>query len=890
MRHMQVRQVRERVRTSDQRQEAITVLALFLIALVPRLMALNVFVTADERRWVDRTVEFFTSLLEGNWAGTLQRGHPGVTTMWSGVMGLMAKYLSGALSEGLTVDVGSLLEFLEGVPVGVVDINYLAIMRLPTALLTSMAVVVIYLLVKELLGSQVALLSGALLALDPFYLAHSRLLHHDALVTTFMTLSVLSFMFYVGRRRSSGYLVFSGLAAGLAFLSKSTSVFLVSFIGLLALAAYLVESQATTEVRRGAILRWVIRLAVWNLIAGAVFFLLWPAMWVDTSGAINRVVTKAAESGPFRGPALGGSYFLGQSWSGLFYPFTLLYRVTPLVLGCSAIAVYCLAKGFRPRPSQVIPERLRTGAPQLPGLRGSGEVEKWDWEKNLTWLLAYVFLFTLVVSIGTKKADRYLLPVYPMLDIVAAVGLCLPVERVSSKLKARSGTQNYPPEVESASVMIGRGNSWILVLALAFQAGFSLPSYPYYLSWYNPLVGGAKMAPRIVPVGWGEGLDQAAQYLNLKEDAEDLGVVSEFGEGFAPFFAGETRPWREQSDDDIMPWYPTDYAVLYIGELQTNTPNEATVRYFRSLEPLHTVRLNGIEYAWIYETPEDIPDEVMPAQQVRRVQFGDSILFLGYDLDLNDVADGEIGVNLYWQCLRAMKESHLVYLKLVNNVYHIWGQVDGIPLGGQLPTNWWQEGIVVRDRWEMEILPGTPPGIYHIEVILYGAESQQGLESTEGGPLLLGPLEILRREPPPISSLEIEHPVEANLGDKVRVLGYNAESGFRPGDNIHLTLFWQCLEAMDKEYTVFIHLVNGENLILAQKDNQPADGFYPTTQWEPGEIVRDQYDLAISPEVPPGQYQLEIGMYLAETGERLSVWDGSSEADRVLLNKVEIRP
>lgn len=875
----------------DRRRETATTLALFLIALVPRLLALNVFVTADERRWVDRSAKFFMALLEANWAGTLQRGHPGVTTMWGGAMGLMAKYLSHALSEGLPVGVGGLLEFLESVPVDVVDINYLAIMRIPIALLTSIAVVVIYLLVKELFGSQVAFLSGALLALDPFYLAHSRLLHHDALVTTFMTLSVLSFMFYVRRRQSSGYLIFSGLAAGLALLSKSTSAFLVLFIGLLTFAAYLVERQATTEVRRGAILRWATRFVVWNLIAGAVFFLLWPAMWVDPGGAINRVVTKAAESGPFRGPALGGNHFLGQSWPGLFYPVTLLYRVTPLVLGCSTIALYCLGKGFCLKSSQVMPERLsRTGVPRLPGLGRSGDGEKWDWKKNVTWLLAYVLLFTLVVSVGTKKADRYLLPVYPMLDIMAAVGLCLLVERVAGRSRTCLGAQNYPSEVGLSGVMMGQGSGWVLALALAFQAGFSLPGYPYYLSCYNPLAGGARLAPQIVPVGWGEGLDQAARYLNLKEDAVDLRVTSEFGEGFAPFFVGETRPWREKDDRDIMPWHTTDYAVLYIGELQTNTPNEATVRYFRSLEPQYTVRLNGIEYAWIYETPEDIPDEALPAQRVRRVQFGDSILLLGYDLNLSNVADDEIGVNLYWQCLRAMDENYLVYLKLVNNVYHIWGQADGIPLGGQLPTNWWQEDIVVRDPWEIDILPGTPPGVYHVEVILYDAESQQGLESTEGGPLLLGPLEIPRRAPLSVNSLDIEHPVEASLGDKAYLLGYHIESGFRPEDNIHLTLFWQCLEKMPQDYTVFVHLADERGNIVAQKDNQPVDGFYPTTKWEPGEIVRDQYDLVISSEATPRQYQLEIGMYLAETGERLGVGDGGFEADRVLLDEVEIGP
>jgi hypothetical protein len=85
------------------------------------------------------------------------------------------------------------------------------------------------------------------------------------------------------------------------------------------------------------------------------------------------------------------------------------------------------------------------------------------------------------------------------------------------------------------------------------------------------------------------------------------------------------------------------------------------------------------------------------------------------------------------------------------------------------------------------------------------------------------------------------------LGGKIRLLGYNIESGFQPGDGIHLTLFWQCLEEMDERYTVFTHLVDGESHIRGQKDNEPAGGFYPTTGWRKGEIVRDQHDLTISP-------------------------------------------
>jgi hypothetical protein len=109
---------------------------------------------------------------------------------------------------------------------------------------------------------------------------------------------------------------------------------------------------------------------------------------------------------------------------------------------------------------------------------------------------------------------------------------------------------------------------------------------------------------------------------------------------------------------------------------------------------------------------------------------------------------------------------------------------------------------------------------------------------------------------------------------------------------MHLTLFWRALAKMDQNYTVFTHLVDGEGRIWGQKDNPPVDGFYPTSQWREGEVVRDQYDIDISPEALPGEYQFEVGMYLAETGERLPVVDPQTGqmADRILIGEIQIKP
>jgi hypothetical protein len=273
------------------------------------------------------------------------------------------------------------------------------------------------------------------------------------------------------------------------------------------------------------------------------------------------------------------------------------------------------------------------------------------------------------------------------------------------------------------------------------------------------------------------------------------------------------------------------------------------------------------------------------------ITFGHTIQLLASHIDETHLAPtGQLRVTLFWRALRRVGGDYTIYLKLINPVYHIWGQQDSRPYHDGSPTWTWQEGQLIYDPRQLELLPGTPPGEYHIEVIPVEIYSTEVLESDTGEPILLGPVEVPRQVPPPVEVLDIEHPQEAILGDKVRLLGYNVESGFRPGDNVHLTLFWQCLVEMEQSYTVFVHLVDGGDNIVAQKDNPPVDGFYPATRWKRGEIIRDQYDLIISPETPLGRYRIEVGMYLAETGERLQMLsnNGSVRDDKVMLGTFEV--
>jgi 4-amino-4-deoxy-L-arabinose transferase-like glycosyltransferase len=263
---------------------------------------------------------------------------------------------------------------------------------------------------------------------------------------------------------------------------------------------------------------------------------------------------------------------------------------------------------------------------------------------------------------------------------------------------------------------------------------------------------------------------------------------------------------------------------------------------------------------------------------------------LGYSLDTNALeGEGVLDVALCWQSLESVEEDYIVVVKLVNDVYHVWGESQGKLWGDEFWASRWMEDLVIGDSHRIELLPATPPGLYRLEVNVVDPRSGQILEPHGEAKMLSEPLEVPRRSFS-VAGLDVEHLLRANLGGRVRLLGYNIESGFRPGDNIHLTLFWQCLEEMEQSYTVFTHLVDAGDEIVAQKDNPPVDGFYPTTEWEVGEIVRDQYDLVIPSDATLGEYRPNVGMYLAETGARLNVLeDGVPLLDnQILLQPVAI--
>jgi hypothetical protein len=140
--------------------------------------------------------------------------------------------------------------------------------------------------------------------------------------------------------------------------------------------------------------------------------------------------------------------------------------------------------------------------------------------------------------------------------------------------------------------------------------------------------------------------------------------------------------------------------------------------------------------------------------------------------------------------------------------------------------------------------------------------------------LTLGELRIEGRKRVFSMPPKISHRLDANLADQVTLLGYDVQAtSLRPGEVLHVTLYWQAQASMQTDYTVFTHLLGPDGQLWGQQDNVPVQGTYPTTAWLPGEVVADAYAIEVMADAPSAQYALEIGMYDASTGDRLPVLD-----------------
>ncbi len=787
------------------------VLGIFALSAVPRLLQLDYFLMVDENLWYERSARFLQGLVSGNLAQTVQTGHPGVTTMWSGTIGLLLHYVQSALPGE------SLVQFADRMTTTPATLTTLGLLRLPLALLSALSVVLAFVLGKHLLGTGPALAGAALMAFEPLFVAHSRVLHHDSPAADFSLLAVLGWLLYLKEERRR-YLLLAGVGIALAILSKISSVFLLGFAGLTLLPLIWQKRQHLWPGLWTLALQWLRLLGITCL----VIVLAWPAVWA-APGAVGNTVFQFVTNES--GPHANGTFFMGHAVPDpgpLFYPFGLAFALTPLTLGGLVLALLGLGLVWS-RPRQA---HAAEAAPN------------WRWA---TWLLVYAVLFVTFMSLISKKQERYVLPAVVVLDLLAGWGYQQLLNLRGSL--SRAGKFQIPnPQFPIL----------LSLVLLGGQFAFAWPTAPYYSTFYNPLLGGAAQAQKVLLIGRGEGLERAVDYIQSQAGDRIPQVASWYGTTVVTLF-------EDGADvkDISHPQYilSSDYVIFYINQWQRRLPEETILRYVQRGAPVYPVQLAGIDYAYVYQG-KAIAHSVDPFTPQNRLV--DKASLAGFDLAETPVAGAQVPLRLFW-VNDGMQSGEHFYVRLADALEQdwAWGSCSPDPAFGDATV--WQKNDIIESQCQLVIYPGTPPGDYLLRVgIIAGQDAVVGqinLLAEEGTVTVTRPAEF-----PTDEWVPVEHRVQSSLNDDLALIGYDYESeGVRaPGETVPVTFYWRALLAMDDDYLIRLTLQGDGPGQYAQWEGGPVNGRYPTHDWQTTEVVRDPWQLRLPASLPGGTYELAM--------------------------------
>lgn len=808
----------------------------FLLAALVRLTSLNVFRAVDEEdRWAWAT-DFYQALLAGDLPATLVGdGYPGIFPVWLETIWLfMASLYRSALQGQWFGDAGVTLLIHEwSRPV------YLGMQRFPVVFINTLLVVIIFLYLRKLFGRWVALLAAVLISLDPFYLSDSRVNRAEALLTGLMTISLLALV--AALRNNSTvqkpasenksrlhllqflnwrHLLVSAIFGGLAWLTKSQAIVLIPMFTVIALVWHLHTQTRWTAAAR----YWFITITAWSLIAVVTFIVLWPAAWTVPGPTFTLMFNYATGKVGEEGVLL---FFMGQTVLDedpglLFYPVTFILRATPLMLVGLVAGMWLLIS----RQWEWSLRRWRT----------------WLDEAGVWALLLYVLLYAGGMTLGSHKQDRFLMAAFPVFNTLAAMGFVGFAQRYK-----------WSPK----KMWIGIGALLVLQLVTA------LPYHPYYFSYFNPLAGGGPVASRLVRVGWGEGMDQVADYLQAQPNPETVTVATRFTH-YLPGFEGRTLHLGQTGD-----WVRADKIVFYIQQTQRMLdPSPGVIRYFQQhVPPEKNIVINGIDYAQIYPNPIQYPADPLVDT------IDDRLALFGYRWQADD---GAANVRLIWE--NQSDKALTIGLRLWRNedTHSPWltcPPLPGFELAAQTP------GEVVESECRLSNL-NLPPGLYDLQAGVLQTNPQSDWQSLgfaagwsavdvgqNGSLTRVEPETVFARlaqENVPPSATPLEH----TYYDHVRLLAYQiAPQKPQPGDSLVVTLYWQARRFLDESADVSLQAFVGDRRV-ALLNGPPLGGYStrPTTTWQPGEVIEDVWQLDIPADVPaPALLRLDVGLFLPET-------------------------
>ncbi|KKS31948.1 hypothetical protein A2380_01165 [candidate division WWE3 bacterium RIFOXYB1_FULL_43_24] len=482
-------------------------------------------VNPDGVNWHYRSQQFIVGLKLRDFERTYQHYHPGVTLMWiSGVPIEIYKQITGIT----TYDQHNFLAFNTVAKVSVVFAQLI------------LTFILLYYLTR-VFGFKIAYFSVFLFSLEPFFIGNSRLYHMDVLLALFVLIALLISWLNLKEFSYKGA-VLAGVFLSLSFLTKSIGIGALFFVLLFSIAYF-----AHKKDLKGLLKYFFTILGSFILTT----FLLFPAMWVRPVYYLTEIFAESERVGIRKGHE---QILFGETTQDagiLFYPLVLLIKTTPfLIIGLMLCLIKC-TKSVRAILKNVASK----------------------YSNPYLYLAVFYLGYFSVMIYPSKKLDRYMLPLYPFLALLAAHGI---VRFYSSIKKARLR------------------KIFISIAIFLFTLFYILPAvvdFPYYFTYTSPVVGTAESANRII----------AQKPFGIAVPALKDYIVDRYGSEVELGFI-DTKPMKAIYSNskvvDIRINGVSDYELLILG-INEEMP-EKVLKSRTRFKKDSSLYINGLEYWRIY--------------------------------------------------------------------------------------------------------------------------------------------------------------------------------------------------------------------------------------------------------------------------------------------------
>ena len=704
--------------------------------------------------------------------------------------------------------------------------------RIPVTWLALLLGAFVFRWASDWFGPRAGLLALALLAFDPNILAHASVATGDLGVTCLIFISMYGFQRLL-RRPSGTSLVVNGILLGLALVSKISAAILVPITGGLTFLWTLKQGRFAQQSAAGQqssriIRAWAVRLAIYF---GVAFLTLWavhlfefgrPPGWpfpVPAPTYLRSFLRVEHHLTTGNWTFLLGERYYGGRW--YYFPITFALKTplpTLILLGVALVVAY------RQRPFQ--PWRALTLA-SLP-----------------------VIYSIISVSSSINLGYRHLLPILPFLYVLIA--------SLAGPWMDKLQPTNHRVFSHWRAILLS-----VLVL---WQAIGTLLTWPFYLTFFNEIVGGSRNGYRYMAdsnADWGQALKALRDYLETHHLSNPQ--LSTYTHFVLPELYGI----------QAAPLPPLKNAPPILPARFNPAPGD----YVISASTLRGLQLADAEmYNWFWHRePDDVVANAMLVYHV--AERTPRPTWLAQCIVPVDPLSPEVAAEGFGRA-----DLRLVYFDCTQSwFYPTGGQSPGwVALAGESPVlknssemAWAQRYLAAtRLSFEQKRAGFSPPfRIY---------QDDGRMAYPQGGQVRVAPSEQELAEA--LTARPVDLPVTFEGG--LTLLGYRLDHPKpKPGETVHVEIAWRVDDVPRQLLSLMAHALGPDGLAVAVGDGLGV----PIENWQVGDIFVQRHTLTLPKDIAPGQYWIQTGVYGFDDGKRWPVRDARATGDRALLTALEVR-